>query len=158
MMFRITPTTSAASIYGWEVLVGIGAGLTQQIGYSVGATVVQPHEVPAVIGFMNVAQIGSVAIALAISGAMFQNIGFIKLQQALAEYNFSTDDLRNALAGAQSIILGNSGEKVAGLAVQAIVDTIATIYALVIAAGALMLVCAVLMKREKLQLNPTAGG
>lgn len=157
-MFLIKPDTSASKIYGFEILIAIGGGLVQQVGYSIAATVVQPHEVPAAIGFMNVAQIGSVAIALSISGAIFQNVGFINLRDALAGYNYSTQDLRNALAGAQSIILSEGGEKVVNLAIGAIVDTIATLFALVIAAGALMMVCSVLMKREKLNLNPTAGG
>jgi hypothetical protein len=158
LMFLVTPTTHVAAIYGFEILIAIGSGLTQQIGYSVAAASVKPHEVPAAIGFMNVAQIGSVAIALSISGAIFQNVGFASLRDALQGYNYSESELRNALAGAQSVILSKGGDKVVGLAISAIVGTISKLYALIIAAGCLMLVSAVFMKRERLQLNPAAGG
>jgi hypothetical protein len=106
---------------------------------------------------MNVAQIGSVAISLTIAGAIFQNIGFIYLKDALLEYNFSDAELRAALAGAQSAILAHGDGIVVDLAIAAIVKTISRIFALVIAGGAFTLVSACFMKMEKLELNPAAA-
>jgi hypothetical protein len=157
LMFLISPTTQTAAIYGFEILIAVGSGLTQQIGYSVVAVKVQPHEVPAAIGFMNVGQIGSLAIALSISGAVFQNVGFNSLKRALAGYAFSDLDIRNALAGAQSAILTQGDETVLGLAITSIVSTISKLFALVIAAGSFMLLSAMFMKRERLQFNPAAA-
>jgi hypothetical protein len=158
LMFYVTATTSTAAVYGFEILIAVGAGLIQQVGYSVAAAVVKPHEVPAAIGLMNVAQIGSVAIALTISGAIFQNLGFSELKTALAEYKFSAGEIRAALAGVQSTILSQADEKLLAVVINAVVNTISKLYALVIAAGALILLSAVFMKREKLQLNPSAAG
>jgi hypothetical protein len=157
LMFKVTADTSTSAIYGYEVLIAIGSGLTQQIGYSVAAAVVQPHEVPAAIGFINVAQIGSLAIALSIAGCIFQNVGFSDLQAALAGYNFSDVDIRNALAGAQSTILTQGDGTVVGIAVASIAGSISKLFAMIIAAGALVIVCSIFMKREKLMLNPAAG-
>ena len=106
---------------------------------------------------MNVAQIGTVAISLSIAGAIFQNLGYSFLKDALLQYNFSDAELRAALAGAQSAILAHGDEAVVELAIGAIVKTISKIFALVIAAGAFTLVSAVFMKREKLELNPAAA-
>jgi hypothetical protein len=156
-MSLITPTTRTAAIYGFEILIAIGSGLAGQIGYSVAAAKVSPEFVPAAIGFMNVAQIGTIAIALSISGALFQNLGFHNLSTALAAYDFDDAELRGALAGAQSRILQQGSEAVVGLAIEAIVSTIGRIYVLVITAGAVMLVSAAFMRREKLQLSPAAG-
>jgi hypothetical protein len=157
LMYTIDTSSTAAVIYGFEILIAIGSGLSGQIGYSIAAAKVKPGEVPAAIGFMNVAQIGSVAISLSIAGAIFQNIGFINLKDALLEYNFSNAQLRAALSGAQSAILAHGDEKVVELAIGAIVKTISRIFALVIAAGALTLVSAGFMKTEKLELNPTTA-
>jgi hypothetical protein len=157
LMFKVTPTTETAAIYGYEVLISVGTGLAGQIGYSVAAAKVKPHEVPAAIGFINVAQIGSISIALSISGSIFQNVGFSSLKSALAAYDFSDADIRNALAGAQSAILAHGDQTVVELAISSIVSTMTKNFALIIAAGALMFVSAVFMKREKLQLNPAAG-
>lgn len=157
LMYTITTSSTAATIYGFEILIAIGSGLIGQIGYSVAAAKVKPSEVPAAIGFMNVAQIGSVAISLTIAGAIFQNIGYIYLKDALLEYNFSDAELRAALAGAQSAILAHGDGSVVDLAIAAIVKTISRIFALVIAGGALTLVSAGFMKMEKLELNPAAA-
>jgi hypothetical protein len=157
LMFKISADTSTSAIYGYEILIAVGGGLTQQIGYSVAAASVQPHEVPAAVGFINVAQIGSLAIALSIAGSIFQNVGFSDLQAALAGYNFSDVDIRNALAGAQSTILTQGDQTVIGIAVASISGTISKLFAMVIAAGALILVCSAFMKREKLLLTPAAG-
>jgi len=157
LMFLIGPTTKAAAIYGFEALIAVGSGLTQQIAYSIAAAKVQPHEVPAAIGYITIAQVGSMAIALSISGAIFQNVGFSSLKVVLAEYNYTNGEIRSALAGAQSAILAQGNDIVRELAIGSIVDTVAKLFALIIAAGGLMLVSALFMKREKLQLDPAAG-
>jgi hypothetical protein len=152
-MYRVKPATHTAAIYGFEVLIAVGVGLIFQTGYNVAAAKVDPKDVPASIGFINVAQIGSVAIALSISGSIFQNLGYRYLREALASYDFSEASLRSALAGTQSVVLNHEGSVVRGLAIDAIVATIDKLYALVLAAGALTFVSACFMRWEKLKLE-----
>ena len=59
--------------------MGMGPGITQQLTYSIAAAKTARHEIPAAIGFINIAQIGSMVIALTISVTVFQNIAFHKL-------------------------------------------------------------------------------
>ncbi|GAM33803.1 hypothetical protein TCE0_013f00969 [Talaromyces pinophilus] len=158
LMFTVTPTTKTAAVYGFEIIISIGAGLGGQIGYTIAASKVKPHEVPAAIGFINVSQIGTIALALAISGNIFQNLGFKRLQAALAAYDFTEVEIRSALAGTQSKIFQNGSDEVKTLAVNSVSSTISSLYGLSIAAGALILVVAVLMKREKLQMNLAVAG
>ena len=156
-MHTVNSETSTNKIYGYEVLVAAGAGLTFQISYTIVVVKVTPAEVPAAIGFINVGQIGGVTVALSIAGNIYQNIGFIKLREALALYNFSDSELREALGGATSAILENQGT-VSDQALAAIVTTISQIWVMIIAAGALCFVSSLCMKREKLQLeNITVG-
>lgn len=152
-MYGVKSTTSTAAIYGFEVLIAIGVGLIFQTGYNVAAAKVDPKDVPASIGFINVAQIGSVAISLSIAGSIFQNLGYRYLHEALASYGFPEASLRSALAGTQSVVLNHEGAVVRGLAIDAIVATIGKLYALVMAAGALIFVSACFMKWEKLELG-----
>lgn len=152
-MYRVKPTTHTAAIYGFEVLIAIGVGLIFQTGYSVAAAKVAPEDVPASIGFINVAQIGSTGISLSIAGAIFQNLGYHYLREALASYNFSEASLRSALAGTQSVVLSHEGAVVRRLAINAIVAAISKLYALVLAAGALTFVSACFMRWEKLKLE-----
>ncbi|KNG88843.1 hypothetical protein ANOM_002459 [Aspergillus nomiae NRRL 13137] len=154
LMYFVTSSTTTAAIYGFEVLIAIGAGLTQQMGYSIACIKVKPQDVAAAVGFVNVAQLGSITIALAISGSVFQNVGFRRLQEALQEYSFSEADIRSALAGTQSSSpLIQSDANVVDLTVGAISHTIGSVFGLIIAAGALALVSSFCMKREKLSLT-----
>lgn len=152
-MYRVSPDTHTAAIYGFEVLIAVGVGLIFQTGYSVAAANVDPSDVSNTIGFINVAQIGSIAIALSICGALFQNLGFRHLSETLASYGFSEDVLRSALAGLESVVLNKEGDVVRNMAISAIVHTIDQLYALVLAAGVLIFACACFMKWEKLELE-----
>ena len=51
--------------------MGMGAGIIQQLTYSIAAAKTARHEIPAAIGFINIAQIGSMVIALTISVTVF---------------------------------------------------------------------------------------
>ena len=55
MYATVTPSTSNATIYGYSVLMAIGAGLSQQAAYSVAPAKVAPNRVPDAVGFINAA-------------------------------------------------------------------------------------------------------
>ena len=151
LMFTVRAGTSAGAIYGFEVLIAIGAGLTAQIAYSVGPGKAKPEEMSAAIGYMNVAQIGGLVIALAISGTVFQNTAFNDLSKILSPLGFSDEDIRGAVAGSQSAVFRSLSSHVREQAIETIAQSISSIFALVIAAGALCLVAGAFLKREKLQ-------
>jgi len=153
LMHTIDITTSTSAIYGYEVLLAIGTGATMQIAYAVSVAKVKQHDVQNAIGFINVAQIGTLAISLSIAGSVFQNRGFINLREALEGYGFSEQDLRAALAGAQSAVLNGSGEVVREKAIMAIVKTLDSVWILTIVAGAVSLIGGLFMRWEKLNLQ-----
>lgn len=158
VMYTVKATTSTSAIYGYTVLIAIGAGLSAQAGYSVAPAKVQPHQVPAAIGFINVAQIGGIVIALTVSGTVFQNIAASNLGRVLIPLGFTTADVQGAIAGSQSTLFEKLPGAVEERAIEAIVQSIDKTYALVITAGALALVTSVFLKREKLFMEMSAGG
>ena len=153
LMYRVKSDTSTSAIYGFEILIAMGVGLIFQTGYVVAAVKVDPADVPGSIGFINVAQIGSIAIALSISGALFQNLGYRYLKDSLGSYGFPEGLLRSALAGIESAVLEQEGPVIRGLAIEAIVKAISKLYALTMSAGVVIFVCACFMSWEKLQLE-----
>ena len=158
MMYTLKPDTSTAYIYGAEILLGIGVGLIFQNAYSVAAAKAKEEsDIPRAIGFINVAQIGSIAIALGIAGCLFQNLGVHFLGENLASYDLPPDVLRSALAGAQSPLLATAPEEVRVLVIEAVVNTIRRIFAMTIAAGALVLVAGIGFSWEKLVLDPSVA-
>ena len=155
-MHTIDVTTSTSAIYGYEVLMAIGIGLTMQVAYSVSVVKVKQHDVQNAIGFINVAQIGTMAIALSIAASIFQNRGLINLKEALQGYGFSEMELRSALAGAQSAVLMGGNEVVKAKAPAAVVKTMDSIWIMSIVAGAVCFVTGLLMRWERVALDKVA--
>ncbi|KIM94421.1 hypothetical protein OIDMADRAFT_45798 [Oidiodendron maius Zn] len=158
LMFTVKATTSTTAIYGYTILIAIGAGLTAQVGYIVASAKVQIQKVPAAIGFINVAQIGGLVIALAVSGTVFQNIAFRDLSKVLYPLGFIASDVRGAIAGSQSSLFSHLPSNIKANAIEVIVQAIDKTYALEVTAGALCLVVSMFLQREKLFMEISAGG
>ncbi|CAD0105869.1 unnamed protein product [Aureobasidium uvarum] len=158
LMHTVHLETSTTSIYGYEVLMAFGAGMSMQVAYSVAVAIADKIDTLNAVGFINVAQIGSLSIGLSIAGCLYQNLGFDNIKNALASYSFSDTEIRAALGGAHSAILASGDLVLQRLVLGAIAATLRDIWILTIVAGAVALVSGVLMKREKLNLEMTAGG
>lgn len=157
LMHTITPTTATAAVYGYSILIAVGAGAASQVAYSVAPAKVKPHDVPAALGFMNHAQIGTIVISLTISGTIFQNVAFNYLHDALRQFNFPDEAIRQAMSGAQGQLFAQLTEEGRAAAIRAIVDAMGQVYILVIVAGAVTLVTSVFLKREKLFMQAAAA-
>ncbi|EFR00803.1 hypothetical protein MGYG_03808 [Nannizzia gypsea CBS 118893] len=153
LMFRISTSTPIANIYGFEVLIGAGCGLTLQAAYSIALAKSPAEKATSAISFINVAQLGGGALALAISGTIFQNVGFNTLQGALDGKGYSSSEIRAALAGGYSDIISNSTAEVRGITSDAIGTTIANVYGISISGAAAVLAVGLLMRWEKVKMT-----
>ena len=156
LMYSTKTSTPIANIYGYTILLGIGM-TSYQSAYSVAPIKVSRDEVPVVIQFINVAQSGGILMALTISTVVFQNIAYEDLLAILGKAGYAPIDIRAAIAGARSTVLESAPPALKAAAIDAIVRAIDDAYILVIAAGALQLICALFLKREKFimtELNP----
>jgi hypothetical protein len=158
LMHTIDSNTGTSKIYGYSVLIAIGAGSTLQSAYSIAAAKVPPQEIPAAIGFINHAQLGSIVIALSISGTVFQNTALRNLRTALAGSGFSEEEIVSAVAGTQSTVFQHGSSAVKAAALKAIIQAMDNVFVLVIAAGTLVLLSSIFMKRERLFLKIVSGG
>jgi hypothetical protein len=149
LLYTSTTTIPNANIYGYSILVG--AGMTAfQAAYSIAPAQVPPEEVGDTIQFLNVGQQGSVLIALAVSNTVFQNVAFNGLVPLLTPDGFSTEDITAAIAGARSTVLQTASPDVRGAALKVLVRAIDDVYTLIIVSGAILIICAALMRREKI--------
>jgi hypothetical protein len=153
LMFRVSAATPARNIYGFEVLIGAGCGLTLQAAYSIALVKSPADKATSAISFINVAQLGGGALALAIAGTLFQNVGFNTLQSALDGRGYSSNDIHAALAGGYSAIISNSTAEVRGITLDAIGSTIAKVYGISISGAATVLAVGLLMRWEKLKMT-----
>lgn len=153
LMFLISAATPAGNIYGFEVLIGAGCGLTLQAAYSIALVKSPADKATLAISFINVAQLGGGALALTIAGTVFQNVGFNTLQSALKGRGYSSSEIRAALAGGYSAIISDSTPEVRGITSDAIGSTIANSYGISISGAATVLVVGLLMRWEKLKMT-----
>lgn len=151
-MFLISAATPSGNIYGFEVLIGTGCGLSLWAAYSIALVKSPGAKATSALGFINVAQLGGGALALAIAGTVFQNVGFDNLQSALSGSGYSSSEIRAALAGGYSAIISDSTPEVRGIASDAIGNTIANTYGISIAGAATVLVAGLLMQWEEVKM------
>ena len=151
-MFRISAGTSARDIYGFEVLVGAGCGLTFQAAYSIALLKAPAEKATSALSFINVAQIGSGALSLAIAGSVFQNVGFNTLQGALSGRGYSDAEIRETLAGGYSVIVRNSGPEVHAIVSDAVGSVLAKVFSISVAGAATVLLAGLLMRWEKVKM------
>lgn len=157
LLYTSSANLSNAHIYGYSILVGAGM-VTYQASYSVAPAKVSPDEIAEAIQFVNVAQNGSILIALAASNAIFQNVALSRLLSILIPVGYSHEDIIAAIAGARSAVLQSAPADVRKAALDVLVQAIDYTYTLVIAAGGILVVCSLLMRREKLNMHFVAGG
>ncbi|KAL8776860.1 MAG: hypothetical protein Q9194_002889 [Teloschistes cf. exilis] len=118
----ITPTTSTASIYGFEVLMGVGAGCQAQTGYAVLQALVDPSRVSDALGFMMLAQLLGTALGLSIAGTMFVNVSIDSLRPLLPDT--PRTQLYKAITGTSGGFFSNLSPDVRRAAVDIIVHSI----------------------------------
>jgi hypothetical protein len=155
LMFTITIDSPAANIYGYSVLLAMGSGLTFQAGYAIAGVKASQKgwsgtDVQSAVSLQNISQLGGTLLSLLICGQIFQSLAARSLGRELAGQGFSAAAIRSAVAGTQSQLFRNLTPELAIRATDAITEGMRNVYALSMAAGALSLVCALLMKKERL--------
>ncbi|KAB5560109.1 major facilitator superfamily domain-containing protein, partial [Coniochaeta sp. 2T2.1] len=147
LVYTIDEHTSNAKIYGYTIILGTGVGCFCQAGFAVAQMKVKPTEIPYSVGFMTVGQMMGIVLGTGMAGALFINYA----QQALARTfpDASHDAIANAVAGVGSDLINNAPPALKAEAIHGITRAIQLAYVPIIAAGAICLICGVLMKREK---------
>lgn len=150
---QLRPSVSESHIMGFEALLGFGIGMIFSYSMPISTAVLPPQELLAAACLSNLSTLGTISLALSIAGAVFQNVGYRLLKDALQPYGFSEHDIRSALGGAASPVWDHSDKAVQAVALSAITWAINTVFWLVLAAGAICTFAALVMSREKLDFR-----
>jgi MFS family permease len=156
LMYTVEASTTVAKIYGYTILIGFGVGLFSQASFSVAQAVVKPELIPASVGFISTGQIFGITITLAIANAVLLNESQKGIQALLP--NSSRSEIQRTISGAKSDLFRDLSPALREQVLNVIVDSTSVTYALVIAAGALVTVLSLLLKRERLFITPAVGG
>ena len=147
LMYTVKLDTPTSKIYGYMVLLGVGAGMYAQAGFAIAQVKVQPHEISLAIGFMSLAQIGGATIALAIANSVFLNQATNGILAIVPHESRSV--VQGAVSGAGSRFFQTLDRGVRTAVLGAVALAISRIYILAITAAALSIVLAAFMSREK---------
>ncbi|KAK0767210.1 hypothetical protein N5P37_000944 [Trichoderma harzianum] len=150
MVAYLKPSTSISVIYGLSVINAVGTGLTLQIGYAVASLVVDPKDIGDAISLQNFSQIGSNLISLVIAGQIFQSVAVRNLEKVLDGTSFSHKEIVDAVSGAQSTLFQQLSGELRNQAVHAITQAIQQALILLPVGGGVILLAALIMKRERL--------
>jgi MFS family permease len=146
----LSSSTPAAQIYGFSILMGVGTGMTMQLGYSVGSLKVKPSDILSAINLQNVAQIGATVICLVIASQAFQSNAVRYLNHVLNGQGFSQAEIHNAVAGAQSTLFEKLNGDLRTEAIDAITSAMARAFIVPLVAGVVSVITSVMMSRERL--------
>ncbi|KFZ03942.1 hypothetical protein V502_10536 [Pseudogymnoascus sp. VKM F-4520 (FW-2644)] len=147
LLSRIDENTSVAKIYGYEILVAIGAGAFIQAGYATIQTVVPVSDTSYAIAFMMLAQFIGIVFGLSIGGAIFINTALSSLRSLLPL--LSEADLRGVISGTSSNAIELIPVALRDDAVAAIVGSLRKLFIPAYVAAAVALVVSVFINRGK---------
>ena len=153
LMYTVNVDTFNSKIYGYTVLLGLGAGMYAQAGFAVAQVKVEQHMVPLAIGFISLAQIGGATIALAIANSVFLNQATNGILAIMPDEPRSV--VQGAVSGAGSTFFQTLDPNVKTAVLAAVSHAISRIYILAITASALTIVLAVFMSRERVSKSFT---
>jgi MFS family permease len=143
-----TTETSAARIYGYTALIGLGAGVYSQAGFAVAQAKVDPKHLGQAIGFLTTGQLTGAVVSLTIGGTVLINNAASGLSALLPDVPEAT--IKNAIAGTAGNFFGTLDPATRAAALDVIVNAIDKVYILTITAGAVGFVASLLLKHERI--------
>jgi len=155
LMHVVKLDTSAANIYGYSILIGIGCGIFVQAGFAVAQAKVPADQLGAATGFIALGQLIGPTIALSIAGTVLINTATSNLEALLP--NTPVVDIKNAIAGTAGQLLSTLDPATRIQALDIIVNSIGKVYILAITAAAVSFVAAVCLRHERIVLQPAAA-
>ena len=148
LMYTVNASTRTANVYGYSILLGVGAGSFVQLSFTVAQASVSKALVPIATGFCTFAQLAGPAVALAISNTVFLNEA-TKGIEAL-DLGISLSEIQSAISGASQKRIPGGSNEIQAEALGVIVGALAKPYILAIAAGSLTVIMSLLMGWRKL--------
>ena len=156
LMFLADVDTSDSRIYGYSALIGAGVGTFTQAGFSIAQASVVESDADVAAAFIALGQTAGITLALAISNSIFLNRAESSIRKILPLV--PEGQVRAAIAGSSADFVESLDPDIRQQVIEAIVDAVGRTYILLITAGALVTVLSLIMKREKLFIQPVALG
>ncbi|KAI8650581.1 MFS domain-containing protein [Fusarium keratoplasticum] len=100
LMYTVNEATKNANIYGYNILIGVGAGCYIVTGFTVVQSLVPAGDTANAVAAMTIAQNMGMVLFLSVCGTVFQNTAIKEVGQALPQ--LSPDEIAELVAGTSS--------------------------------------------------------
>ncbi|KAJ5716728.1 hypothetical protein N7493_008639 [Penicillium malachiteum] len=150
LMFTINSKTSAAHVYGYTFLIGVGVGCFQSAGVAVASAIAAPADVNNAVSLMTIAQICGVLASLCVDGTVFQSLAISKISSILPGY--SESDISSLTAGTSGSIYQNLTSAQQSAVVDAVSDSIRLVFLYPLAVSAFGFLLSFTLSHRKLYL------
>ena len=148
LMHRVDQFTNDGSIYGFSVIIAIGAGSFNQACWAVSQAKSDPESLPLASSLMSIANVGGLTLSMTISNSVFINKATNGIARVLLSVPRST--VQAAIAGVGGPLFESLDETERMRTLVAITDSISDVYILIITSGVTVVICALFMGRDKL--------
>ncbi|KAI1341351.1 hypothetical protein F5Y15DRAFT_375810 [Xylariaceae sp. FL0016] len=146
LLQTISTTIPEAKVLGYMVFIGAGAGTVWQLALHLNILMfLEPEEHLDAATLHHMALAGGAAVTLAVAGAVYQNVGFRLLQEAVGTMGFSEQDIRQLLVGRHSYVITGEREATIG---EILTKIILRCLSMSLAAGAVCFIAACFLKLE----------
>ncbi|KAH7304213.1 major facilitator superfamily domain-containing protein [Stachybotrys elegans] len=152
---RVELETSNAAVYGYQVLIGLGAGCFTHASFAVVQANVDPKDSVNALTLMTLGQLSGLAFSLSITGAVFINRAIDNLRAVFP--NMDEGELESIVSGTSGGLLERIGEQQRNNALNAILDAMHQPFVHIYIAAAVAFVLSCLLKWKKVY-TVAAGG
>ncbi|MCJ1350604.1 MAG: hypothetical protein MMC33_000585 [Icmadophila ericetorum] len=143
-----TPSTPVAHIYGFEILMGLGAGAYIQASFPVMIAMVDPENTAFASSWIMFAQLCGDNITLAIASAVFTSRSFTSVSALLP--NYPATDIQTAVAGFSGSFFQHLPIDVRGKVLDIVVSSLDTVFILFSVSNGLCLILSFFLSRRDL--------
>ena len=147
LLSTISLHTSAARIYGYSVITGLGAGIVVQAPYAVAQAKHGIKEASTVTAFISCGQMAGVALSICIGTSILLNKATNDIAVILPEVSRST--VQASIAGDGARFLNSVSDEQRTEVLASVASILGHIFYMVVAGGASAILLSVFMKRER---------
>ncbi|MCJ1243881.1 hypothetical protein MMC30_001078 [Trapelia coarctata] len=152
LMRTVRLDASPSLIYGYCVILAAGVGCYVQASFPVAQAKVAQNQIPAAVALIGCAQLSGLAISFAVAYAIFLNTVTSRIESLRP--GTPRGAVQAAIIGVGAQIFSSLSDELRTRVLQSVSASIADVYDQVLATGALLLAMSLLMRRERLFLQP----
>lgn len=148
LLATLSPDTEPARIYGYSVIVGVGAGLVVQAPYTIAQAKHGLEAVPLVTAFISCGQMTGVALSISIGSSVLLNHATERITAILPDVPRSA--VQASITGARASSLSSISSAQRSGVITVVASTLGSVFYMVVAGGALALLLAIFLTRERI--------